>query len=120
MSQAPNQISHFYALHSASGIDRIPAGRVREKASPFWPAETHSNQNSMSIEGFQSKLTQFARAWPQDPEPKEILEEFSVGHFIIPPFVATEVCFCFRLMLKLGDRVCTLICFYPDFLVSVA
>jgi len=37
MIQAHNQISHFHALCLASGMDRIPTGRVRGKGFPSLP-----------------------------------------------------------------------------------
>lgn len=86
MSQAPYQISHVHALSSASGMERIPMGRVRGKASSFGPLKpTESTAPEPSIESSQSKVTQ---ARPQESEPKEILEEFSVERFMLPLFFA--------------------------------
>lgn len=124
MIQAHNQISHFHALCSASGMDRIPSGRLSGKGFPLprsLPKPSKSTATEAHfIEVSQSERTQFVRAWPQESKPKEILAECSAEHFMLffPRFVS-EVCFCFRLMLRLGDRVCTRACILVQFCMSV-
>lgn len=92
-----------------------------EKASPHGlpkPIESTATETHF-IEGSQSKRTQFVRAWPEESKPKEILEECSAEHFMLFfPLFVTEVCFCFRLMLRLGDRVCTRACVLVQFCMS--
>lgn len=93
-----------------------------EKASPHGlPKPTKSTATeALFIEGSQSKRTQFVKALPQESKPKEILEERLAENFMLffPRFVS-EVCFCFRLMLRLGDRVCTRAWVLVQFCMSV-
>lgn len=120
MIQAHNQISHFHALRSASGMDQIPTGERKRL-----PLMAHLNPLNpqllklISLRVLSPNAHNLLEPGHRNQSQRKYLRnaQRSILCYFSPLFV-TEVCFCFRLMLRLGDRVCTRACVLVQFCMS--
>ncbi len=103
MIQAHNQISHFHALRSASGMDWIPAGRGRGKG--YLNPPNPQLLKLFSLRLLRPNTPNLLKPGHRSQSQRKYLRSRAFN------VISLSLKFCFRLMLRLGDRVCTRACF---------
>ncbi len=111
MIQAHNQISHFHALRSASGMDWIPAGRGRGKG--YLNPPNPQLLKLFSLRLLRPNTPNLLKPGHRNQSQRKYLRSRAFN------VISLSLKFCFRLMLRLGDRVCTRACVLAQFCMSV-